>query len=60
MNLIFNHVHVHDDEDVTTENPKIDQIPNNKAHEKIEDKKGSQLNDVPRVWRILHDHFMII
>lgn len=38
------------------EAPKANQIPNNKAPEKIEDKKGNRTNDVPRDWTILSNH----
>lgn len=44
----FSSVHIHDDENAPVEAPKVDQIRNNKAIEKIEDKKKNQSNDVPR------------
>lgn len=44
----LNSVHVHDGEDATINGPKIDQILNNEATTKIENKKDNQPNDVPR------------
>lgn len=51
--LILCHEH---DEDALAEVPKIDQIPNSEALEKVENKKENQTNNVQINWRILHDH----
>lgn len=51
----FNSIHVHDDEDANVKVSKGNPTPNNKAPEKIEDKRDSLKNDVPRDWRILYN-----
>lgn len=47
---------VHDDEDVTPEPPKINQTQNKETLKKIKERKKIQTNDVPRDWKVLHDH----
>lgn len=49
-------MHVHDDENATTEPPKVDQLPNNEAPINNHSIREKQSNDVPRDWRRLHDH----
>lgn len=49
-------MHVNADEDTTAKAPKVNQIPNKEAPEKIENIKDNRWNDVPRDRRILNDH----